>query len=266
MRNVLTTFSAVILVVAAVGQFGCNDQSPPAKSTSGANKSDGKPSQPAAQLSDADKAAMRSLAGGPTGDSAAGGVAPQGLPPGHPPIGSDASPPTTSAAPPIAPPPAEAAGDLQFEKAPAWKATPVRSAMRRAQYLLPKAEADTDDAEVVVFYFGRGEGGPVMENLKRWKGQFSTAEGTPLAEDAGKQETLDANGFKVTLLDISGSYVAAPMAGVGDTKPRPNYRMLAAIIETPQGPWFVKATGPAATMAANQDAIRNFILSAKQNK
>ena len=266
MRNVVTRLSGIILAVAVGAQFGCNDQPTPAKTSSGANKSDAKPSQPATQLSDADKTAMRSLAGGPAGDSGAGGAAPQGLPPGHPPISSDASAPAASATPASPPPPAEAAGDLQFEKAPAWKATPVRSAMRRAQYLLQKVESDSDDAEVVVFYFGRGEGGPVMENLKRWKGQFSSAEGTPLPEDAGKQETLEANGFKVSLLDISGSYVAAAMAGVGDTKLRPNYRMLAAIIETPQGPWFVKATGPAATMAANQDAIRKFILSAKPSK
>jgi hypothetical protein len=39
-----------------------------------------------------------------------------------------------------------------------------------------------------------------------------------------------------------------------------NYRLLAAIIEAPSGPWFVKATGPAATIEASAKDFREFVL------
>jgi hypothetical protein len=38
----------------------------------------------------------------------------------------------------------------------------------------------------------------------------------------------------------------------GATGPKADYRMLGAAVETPAGPWYFKASGPAATMARHR--------------
>jgi len=58
-------------------------------------------------------------------------------------------------------------------KVPAsWKSQKPSNKFRAYQFLVPKAEGDKKDAELVIFFFGEGSGGTVEENLKRWKDQF----------------------------------------------------------------------------------------------
>ncbi len=67
--------------------------------------------------------------------------------------------------------------------------------------------------------------------------------------------------YKVTMLDVSGTFsggMGGPMMG-GTPTPEKDYRMLAAVIETGQGPWFVKLTGPAKTVAKWQGTFDEFI-------
>jgi gluconolactonase len=69
-------------------------------------------------------------------------------------------------------------------------------------------------------------------------------------------------GCTVTLVDIPGTYKdmpGGPFAG-GKTIERPDYRMLAAIIESPEaGSYFLKLYGPAATIAQHADGFRKMI-------
>ena len=116
----------------------------------------------------------------------------------------------------------------------------------------------------MVFFFGAGQGGGVGDNLTRWKGQFTAADGAPLPADAAKLESVDAGEQKITLLEVAGRFAPGAMPGMTDQGPRDNYRMVAGVIETPAGNWFVKATGPDATIAAQREAIRKFISSAKR--
>jgi hypothetical protein len=48
-------------------------------------------------------------------------------------------------------------------------------------------------------------------------------------------------------MDISGTLHPSSM-GMGPQTDQPNSRMFGAVVERDGGPWFLKATGPAATM------------------
>jgi hypothetical protein len=227
----------------------CKQEPPPptsvaVPSASGAN--------PTSQPSPDDLAALRSLVAGDRQQNL------QTLPEGHPPISR--SVPQRAAPRPEQP---GAASSLRFDPPDEWKPQTPRSAMRKAQYILPRVDGDSEDAELVVYYFGLGEGGNVADNLERWRGQFTQADGAPLPDEAVRQEHFETNGLKVVLLDVSGRYVPGAMPGMPETGPRDGFRMFAAVIETSAGPWFVKATGPARTMDRQRAAVRAFLSSAK---
>ncbi|MFM7291043.1 MAG: hypothetical protein ACKO6B_07410, partial [Planctomycetia bacterium] len=106
-----------------------------------------------------------------------------------------------------------------------------------------------------------GAGGSVQANVDRWFGQFSQPDGSA-TKDKASTKTLKLAGCTVTLVDVSGTYKdmpGGPFAG-GKTIERPDYRMLAAIIETPvAGSHFIKFYGPAATVAKEADGFRKMI-------
>ena len=72
---------------------------------------------------------------------------------------------------------------LTFDPPAAWIAVPASSPMRVAQFVLPKAAGDAEDAELAVFYFG-GAGGTVEANLERWTGQMLQPDGRRSADVA----------------------------------------------------------------------------------
>ena len=94
----------------------------------------------------------------------AAGDGPAALPPGHPPIDGSAG---VIAAPPLGG--TTTGGQLVWTVPDSWTSEPPANAMRRAQYRVP---GPGGDAELVVFYFGPGEGGDPRANAERWAGQF----------------------------------------------------------------------------------------------
>jgi len=133
--------------------------------------------------------------------------------------------------------------------------------MRVAQFVLPRSMGDTLDAELVVYYFG-GSGGSVAANIDRWLGQVQQADGKPSAAVAQRQKRT-VNGLSVTLVDVSGTYVAEMTPGATERHNNPNFRLRAGVIETPNGPYFIKLTGPAKTVAAWDKAFEQFVASLK---
>lgn len=139
-----------------------------------------------------------------------------------------------------------------------WQATTPNSSMRKAQFTLPHAANDAEDAELVVYYFGADQGGSVESNLKRWYGQFSQPDSSASEEKARvSREVVD--GMNLTVVDLSGTYM-----GMGEVN-KSNYRMLAAVLETSQGPYFFKLTGPEQTVAQQVDSFTAFMKSAKRS-
>jgi hypothetical protein len=135
---------------------------------------------------------------------------------------------------------------LQFTAPPAWKSRPSASAMRVAEFVVPRVAGDSEDGEVIVYFFG-GAGGSVDANIARWVGQFQTASGAPVKTPTRTSSTVRS--LKITEVDVSGTYIAEVRPGSAERFNKPDFRMRAAVIETPNGPYFVKFTGPARTVA-----------------
>ena len=148
-------------------------------------------------------------------------------------------------------------GDLRVKAPEGWVSEPPSSSMRVSQYKLPPADGDTEAASLVVYYFGAGQGGSVDANLERWIGQMQPADSRP------SRDTSSVNGMKVTLLDVTGTYAGGDMGGGGGAQPKANYRMRAAVIETPKGAYFIKLVGPVKTVNRWDQAFRDFIKSAE---
>ena len=150
---------------------------------------------------------------------------------------------------------------LTFTAPSGWKAVPSSSSMRVAQYAIPRAAGDAADAELIVYYFG-GTGGTVEANIERWLGQMQQPDGKSSSAVA-KRESRTVNGLKVTLVDVSGTYIAEMTPGSAQRHNSPGFRLRAAVIETANGPYFVKMTGPARTVAAAEKPFEQFLASLK---
>ncbi|MFP5288283.1 MAG: hypothetical protein ACLGI9_21285 [Thermoanaerobaculia bacterium] len=187
--------------------------------------------------------------------------------------GEEAPPPDASAqAPPAheggAPPPMTSRGEpvgggatgqaqdgsIQFDVPESWPQQPPANQMRVAQATIPGPGGNGD---LVVFYFGPGGGGGVQDNIQRWIDQMDPAPGSN-----PQPETFDANGFRVTWIDVSGTLKPSNM-GTGPATEQPNSRLYGAVVEGPGGPWFFKATGPEATLAAERDNFLQMLRSVR---
>src|SRR6478672_1115087 len=153
------------------------------------------------------------------------------------------------------------AAGLTYTAPPGWKPVATSSSMRVAQFALPRASGDGEDGELVVYYFG-GTGGSVEANIERWVGQMQQPDGRP-SSAVMKRESRTVNGLKVTLVDVSGTYVAEMMPGSTQRHNSPGFRLRAAVIETANGPYFIKLTGPAKTIAAAEKPFELFLSSIK---
>jgi hypothetical protein len=150
------------------------------------------------------------------------------------------------------------AGSLAYTAPAAWHTRPAASTMRVAEFVVPKAAGDPEDAEVIIYFFGGNAGGGVDANIDRWIGQLTQPDGSP-SKDKAKRETQTINGLKVTMVDVSGTYVAEVRPGATEHYNKPDFRVRAAVVETPRGPYYIKMTGPARTVAAADDDFRKFL-------
>jgi hypothetical protein len=151
------------------------------------------------------------------------------------------------------------AATLRFDAPDGWVSHPASSSMRVAEFALPRVAGDAEDASLVVYFFG-GQGGSVQANLDRWVGQMSQPDGRSSASVA-TTSTLSPHGLKVTLVDVTGTYVAETSPGSSDHFDKPGFRLEAAVVETSGGPYFIKLVGPAATVGRWNDAFRTFLAS-----
>lgn len=150
-----------------------------------------------------------------------------------------------------------ASGTLAFTAPPAWKTRPPSSGMRVAEFVVPRADGDSEDAELVVYYFGTGAG-TVDANINRWISQIQQPSATGTEEKA-RRSTQTINGLNVTTVDASGTYVAEMRPGAAEHFNKPGFRLRAAVVETPRGPYYIKMTGPAKTMGAADAAFAAFL-------
>lgn len=145
-------------------------------------------------------------------------------------------------------------GSVKFDVPANWPQQPPANQMRVTQATIPGAGGPGD---LVVFYFGPGGGGGVEDNIQRWVAQMDPAPGSD-----PQPETFEANGFRITWIDVSGTLKPSNM-GTGPATEQPNSRLFGAVVEGPGGPWFFKATGPDATLTAERDNFLKMLRSVR---
>jgi len=145
-----------------------------------------------------------------------------------------------------------------------WETVPPTGEFRAAQYALPKAEGDGAQTLLIVFYFGKNGGGGVEDNVRRWYGMIRQPDGGDTAAVA-KRGLVEREGLRITTVDIPGTYLERPFPRSEQFTERPNYRMLAAIVETTKesgdGPYFIRIVGPAKSVGAGKAGWDAFIAS-----
>ena len=109
-------------------------------------------------------------------------------------------------------------------------------------------------ARLVLFFFGPGQGGSAEQNVERWTGQFTQPGGKP-SKDAAVVTIKTVNGLKQTSVDLAGTYKAMQMGGAGGAA-KPGWRLLAAVVEGPGGPWFWRLVGSAGDRRCGEARVR----------
>lgn len=122
---------------------------------------------------------------------------------------------------------------IKFEAPKDWAKEEPSSNMRKAQYRIPDKEKKGKDAQMALFYFGPSNE-MLQDNVKRWASQMGA--------DDPKAEVIQGK-CKITLVDLKGTYTGDAQNG-----PQENSRMMAAVVEAADGPWYFKLVGPAETV------------------
>ena len=152
---------------------------------------------------------------------------------------------------------APAPGSLKFSAPSGWQPRDPSSTMRVAEFVLPARDGGSANAELVIYYFG-GSGGGVDANIQRWLGQMQQPDGRATA-DVAVRDTRTINGLKLSLLDVTGTYVAEVRPGATEKHNSPGYRMRTAIIDTARGPYYLKLVGPKETVGAWNASVDQFL-------
>ncbi len=139
------------------------------------------------------------------------------------------------------------------------------SGMRLADYAYGPIEGESDSATMVVFYFGSGSGGGVGSNIERWIGQMTMPDGSDPHQSVIKLD-MTVDSLPAHLIELAGTYASqAGSSMMGrETVSKPNYRMAAVVLETPQGNLFFKLTGPDKTASAMVGAFKTMLSDIKR--
>jgi hypothetical protein len=146
-------------------------------------------------------------------------------------------------------------GKYKITAPAAWKQQQPKSGIVQYEFSSPAVEGDKTDGRMTVM----AAGGSVEANVERWYGQFTQPDGSSTKERA-KVEKRTIAGRDVHLVDINGTYREQ---FAGNTQ-SPNYRMLAAIVVTPEANFFIKYYGPRKTITASEKAFKEMIESLSQ--
>lgn len=222
----------------------------------------GKPTPPPAEPAPAQTEVQPPVAHEPSAPPLASGRENEPLPPGHPPINPSA-PAGGMGAPSIVPPPpgsGEGEAGVTWTTPAGWIEEKPSSSMRKAQYKVP---GPGGDGELVVFYFGPGQGGAPQANAERWAGQFLLPDGSP-AVSAMKTATTKVGDMDVLTVEVAGTYTGGMTMSMEPAKPKPGYMLLGAVAEGADSNWFFKLTGPEATVKAQRGAFESLVKSLKR--
>jgi hypothetical protein len=96
-----------------------------------------------------------------------------------------------------------------------------------------------------------GDGGGLLPNVNRWRGQLGLG---PITEaEAAALPTFDASGVKAVMADLTGT----------DPKSGKSARLVGVIVPQNGQTWFYKLMGDVNVVGAQKDAFIQFVQSAK---
>ncbi|MCA9102316.1 MAG: hypothetical protein KDA63_14235 [Planctomycetales bacterium] len=144
-------------------------------------------------------------------------------------------------------------GDFTITAPKQWERQQPRSRIIAYEFAVPAVEGDEDGGRMTVM----AAGGSVVANIERWYGQFTQPDGGSTKETA-KVEEKEIAGQEVHLVDLAGTF-SDRRGPAFPAVERENYRMLAAIIVTKQGQFFIKFYGPRKTVSENKDRFAKMI-------
>jgi hypothetical protein len=194
---------------------------------------------------------LKSIAFGPASGAA-------GLPPSHPPIGGSGMMPQAGQPElPASHPPINGAAPAQpdatsAQPKPAWQPPADWHEVSGGQFLVAKFNIGDDTQTSVNVSMSPGDGGGLVANVNRWRGQLDLA---PLGESEVTQQcqSLEASGGKATLVDIAGT----------DSRNNQKSRLLAVIVPQGDKTWFYKLMGNEQTVGLQKDTFTKFVQTVK---
>jgi hypothetical protein len=143
-----------------------------------------------------------------------------------------------------------------------WVAEKTTNEMRLAQFKLPKAEGDKEDAELVVFFFKMGSGSE-DDNLARQLKNFEPNEGKEKVET--KVSKMKVGDKDCTVQDLRGTYLskAAPFDPKSKVTKRTDYRQLYVIFKSDAGEFYFRLNGPIKTIEKHEKPFTEFLKNFK---
>ena len=97
-------------------------------------------------------------------------------------------------------------------------------------------------------------------NIQRWLSQVKQPDGSSSKREHATVTSTVIGGVRLTVLDVTGVVnLSQDGTGIGT----PNHRLIAAIVDHPQGPHFVKVSGGIGTVAKWEKTIDAFLKSVK---
>lgn len=149
-------------------------------------------------------------------------------------------------------------GGLTFRAPEGWEYEHPASAMRRAEF---GVRGDAGTAGLVVYFFGNRGAGGVQANIERWVGQFKNADGSAITPPKSLKRKIA--GLDVIQVETAGTYIGGMGAGSPQAEGQAGQRMIAAIVETPSGPYYFKFLGADKTVIENREALEGLFASMK---
>jgi hypothetical protein len=153
-------------------------------------------------------------------------------------------------------------GGMKSTPPKAWKQEEPSSNMRLTQFKLPKAEGDSEDAELIIFFF-KGGSGSAEDNLKRQLAKFKPSEGKEKVE--AKVDKIKVGKLEAPYQDISGTYLKKdrPFDPAAKSVEKKDFRQLYVILITDSGDFYPTLVGPAKTVEKHKKDFEEFLKNFK---
>lgn len=151
-------------------------------------------------------------------------------------------------------------GAVRYQSPEEWVETKPLGKMYKAKFVLPGQEQSLP-AIMGVFSFP-GAGGSIEANLNRWYKQFKQ-EGEKSTDELAQVEQFNLGKLPITTAYITGTFLKRKLMMDPNSEiiEKPDYAMLAAIVETKEGPWFFKITGQETTVEYWKPAFEEFLMT-----